>query len=65
MSFSFCAIAITFWYVGIGPGVLALVLAVLIRTFLFQPAENELESRVALWGSGTFNLSSLEFPAAL
>jgi len=37
MSFSFCAIAITFWYGGIGPGVLALVLAVLIRTFLFQP----------------------------
>jgi hypothetical protein len=25
MSFSFCAIAITFWYAGIGPGVLALV----------------------------------------
>ena len=37
MSFSFCAIAITFWYAGIGAGVLALVLAVLIRTFLFQP----------------------------
>jgi transcriptional regulator with GAF, ATPase, and Fis domain len=37
MSFSFCAIAITFWYGGIGPGVLALVLAVLIRTLLFQP----------------------------
>jgi hypothetical protein len=37
MSFSFCAIAITFWHAGIGPGVLALVLAVLIRTFFFQP----------------------------
>jgi len=37
MSFSFCGIAITFWYAGIGPGILALVLAVLIRTFLFQP----------------------------
>src|SRR2546423_242387 len=37
MSFSFCAIAISFWYAGIGPGVLALVLAVLIRTLLFQP----------------------------
>src|ERR1700735_475656 len=37
MSFSFCAIAITFWYAGTGPGVVALVLAVLIRTFLFQP----------------------------
>jgi transcriptional regulator with GAF, ATPase, and Fis domain len=37
MSFSFCAIAISFWYAGIGPGVLALVLAALIRTFFFQP----------------------------
>src|SRR5579863_2768388 len=37
MSFSFCAIAITSWYAGIGPGILALVLAVLIRTFFFQP----------------------------
>ena len=37
MSFSFCAIAITFWYGGIGPGILALILAVLIRTFFFQP----------------------------
>src|SRR5690242_12707071 len=37
MSFSFCAIAITFWYAGIGPGILALLLAVLIRTFFFQP----------------------------
>jgi transcriptional regulator with GAF, ATPase, and Fis domain len=37
MSFSFCAIAITFWYAGIGPGILALVLAVLMRTFIFQP----------------------------
>ncbi|PYX49546.1 MAG: hypothetical protein DMG79_08385 [Acidobacteria bacterium] len=36
MSFSFCAIAISFWYAGIGPGVLALVLAVLTRTLLFQ-----------------------------
>jgi transcriptional regulator with GAF, ATPase, and Fis domain len=37
MSFSFCAIAITFWYAGIGPGILTLVLAVLMRTFIFQP----------------------------
>lgn len=37
MSFSFCAIAITFWYGGIGPGILALVLAILIRSFIFQP----------------------------
>jgi transcriptional regulator with GAF, ATPase, and Fis domain len=46
MSFSFCAIAITFWYAGIGPGVLALVLAVIIRTFLFQP-EVDWISRIA------------------
>jgi transcriptional regulator with GAF, ATPase, and Fis domain len=37
MSFSFCAIAITFWYAGIGPGILAVLLAVLLRTFIFQP----------------------------
>jgi len=37
MSFSFCAIAITFWYAGIGPGILALLLAGVLRTFIFQP----------------------------
>jgi transcriptional regulator with GAF, ATPase, and Fis domain len=36
-SFSFCAIGITFWYGGIRPGILAVILAVLIRTFFFQP----------------------------
>jgi transcriptional regulator with GAF, ATPase, and Fis domain len=46
MSFSFCAIAITFWYAGTGPGILALVLAVLIRTFFFQP-EVDWISRIA------------------
>src|SRR6201993_3505650 len=46
MSFSFCALAITFWYAGIGPGILALVLAVLIRTFFFQP-EVDWISRIA------------------
>src|SRR5258707_15138682 len=46
MSFSFCAIAITFWYAGIGPGILALVLAMLMRTFIFLP-EVDLVSRIA------------------
>src|ERR1700758_1311180 len=46
MSFSFCGIAITFWYAGIGPGILALVLAVLSRTFFFQP-EVDWISRIA------------------
>jgi len=46
MSFSFCAIAITFWYAGIGPGIFALALAVLIRTFFFQP-EVDWISRIA------------------
>ena len=36
MSFSFCAIAITFWFGGIRPGILAAALAVLIRTFVFS-----------------------------
>jgi transcriptional regulator with GAF, ATPase, and Fis domain len=46
MSFSFCAIAITFWYGGIGPGILAAVLVVLIRTFVFF-AETDLVSRIS------------------
>jgi transcriptional regulator with GAF, ATPase, and Fis domain len=46
MSFSFCAIAITFWYGGIGPGILATVLVVLIRTFLFAPGIDVI-SRIA------------------
>ena len=46
MSFSFCAIAITFWHGGIGPGILSLVLAILIRTFFFQP-EVDWISRIA------------------
>jgi len=46
MAFSFCAIAITFWYGGIGPGILAAALAVLTRTFFFQP-EVDWISRIA------------------
>jgi transcriptional regulator with GAF, ATPase, and Fis domain len=45
MSFSFCAIAISFWYGGIRPGILALVLVVLIRTFFTWP-ETDLISRI-------------------
>jgi hypothetical protein len=33
-AFALCAIAITFWYGGIGPGILTALLAVLIRTFV-------------------------------
>ena len=44
-SFSFCAIAITFWYGGVRPGILALVLVLIIRTFFRWP-ENDLISRV-------------------
>jgi transcriptional regulator with GAF, ATPase, and Fis domain len=44
-SFSFCAIAVTFWYGGVRPGLLALVLVVIIRTFFRWP-ENEVISRV-------------------
>jgi transcriptional regulator with PAS, ATPase and Fis domain len=42
---SLCAIAVTFWYGGDKPGILALVLAVLIRTFVFKP-EVDLISRI-------------------
>jgi transcriptional regulator with GAF, ATPase, and Fis domain len=44
-SFSFCAIGVTFWFGGIRPGILALILAVLIRTFFFQP-DVDLISRI-------------------
>jgi len=37
LAFSFCAISVTFWFGGIGPGIFSLVLAMLIRTFFFQP----------------------------
>ena len=36
-AFALCAIAITFWHSGIGPGILAALLAALIRTFFFEP----------------------------
>jgi len=35
-SFAMSAIAITFWYGGAAPGILAAVLSILIRTYLFQ-----------------------------
>jgi phosphoglycerate-specific signal transduction histidine kinase len=38
--------AITFWYGGIGAGILAAVLVVLIRTFVFSP-ETDLISRIS------------------
>src|SRR5277367_2890021 len=46
MSFSFCAIAITFWYGGVTPGILAVVLVVLIRTFVFSTG-TDLISRIS------------------
>jgi PAS domain S-box-containing protein len=41
-AFALCAIAITFWYGGIGPGILTALLAALIRTFVFQPGVDSL-----------------------
>src|SRR5690348_17517966 len=35
-SFAMSAIAITFWYGGAAPGILAAALSILIRTYLFQ-----------------------------
>ena len=46
MSFSFCAIAVSFGYGGVRPGILALVLAIVIRTFFSWP-ENDLFSRIS------------------
>src|SRR5260370_20327475 len=36
-AFALSAIAIAFWYDGIGPGILAAVLASLVRTYFFEP----------------------------
>jgi transcriptional regulator with GAF, ATPase, and Fis domain len=44
-SFSFCAIAVSFWYGGVRPGLLALVLVLLIRTFFSWP-ESDFISRI-------------------
>ena len=39
-AFALSAIAIAFWYGGIGPGILAAVLASLLRTYFFEPDAN-------------------------
>src|SRR5437868_2149822 len=36
-SFSFAAIAITFWYAGTGPGLLAVVLSWSVLSYFFMP----------------------------
>src|ERR1700733_2519418 len=43
--FAASAIAITFWYAGTGPGVLAAVLSALVRDYLFEP-NARIESRL-------------------
>ncbi len=44
-AFALCAIALTFWFGGNRPGVLATLFSVIVRTFLFEP-EVHLLSRV-------------------
>jgi PAS domain S-box-containing protein len=44
-AFALCAIAISFWYGGIKPGIVAVLLSALIRGFLFEPGTTTL-SRV-------------------
>jgi C4-dicarboxylate-specific signal transduction histidine kinase len=39
-AFALSAIAVTFWYGGTGPGILAAVLASLVRTYFFEPEAN-------------------------
>jgi len=36
-AFALSAIAITFWYAGVGPGILAVLLSLLARSLLFEP----------------------------
>src|SRR5437660_6896918 len=40
IAFALSAIAITFWYGGTGPGILAAVLASLVRIYFFEPELN-------------------------
>jgi PAS domain S-box-containing protein len=44
-AFALSAIAITFWYAGTAPGILAAVLSSLVRDYFFEPDTN-IESRV-------------------
>jgi PAS domain S-box-containing protein len=44
-AFALSAIAITFWYAGTAPGILAAVLSSLVRSFFFEPGTNT-ESRL-------------------
>jgi PAS domain S-box-containing protein len=44
-AFALSAIAITFWYAGTAPGVLAAVLSSLVRDYLFEP-NTSIESRI-------------------
>jgi PAS domain S-box-containing protein len=40
-AFALSAVAITFWYGGTGPGILAAVLASLVRSYFFEPDIND------------------------
>ena len=40
-AFALSAVAITFWYGGTGPGILATVLASLVRSYFFEPDIND------------------------
>src|SRR3984885_8024432 len=44
-AFALSAIAVTFWYAGTAPGILAVVLSSLVRSFFFEPDTN-IESRL-------------------
>src|SRR6201984_3336548 len=44
-AFALSAIAITFWYAGTAPGILAAVLSSLVRTYFFEP-DTSTESRL-------------------
>jgi len=53
MSFSFTVIAVTFWYAGTGPGLLALVLSYLALSNLFVPVKilgSSSESYLVIYG---------------
>src|ERR1700745_4301412 len=57
MSFSFCAIAITFWYAGIGRGTLRFVLVVLIGPFFSSLRSIGFRGLPTTWSSCCFRSS--------
>src|ERR1700741_3241977 len=64
-SFSFAAIAITFWYAGTGPGLIAIVLSCSVLSYFFTPlrvGNLPWDSYLVIYGLFGFVVSSFSSP---